>query len=428
MAFADGLVASPLIRVFRNRDYLRYTIGNGISLIGLWVQQLAVGWLTWQLTHSGFWLGAVAFANLSPALVIGPFAGVLADRFDRTRILLVTQTVSLIQAAALWLIYVSGEINVYIVFLLTLGLGINAAITQPARLALVPQLVPLEDLNTALALNSVMFNCARFIGPLVAGLIISVSNLGMTFLFNALSYLAMIVALLRVTPTPPLRRAMPQSVLHDLAQGIRYAAGHAAIGPLLLIIAALALLVRPIADLLPGFADQVFHRGEQGLVAFTSLMGIGAIIGGIWLAQRGAVRGLADVALACLALTGGALMVFASTSNFYVALAMLLIAGGGISACGTATQTLVQHVVDEDKRGRVIAIWGLIFRGVPSLGVLAMGGLSEWLGMDLPVSGGAVLAIGFALYALRWRHLLNAETEQHQQVTSVAATAPVGRG
>ena len=427
MASFEALADYPLVRVFRNRDYLRYTIGNSISLIGLWVQQLAVGWLTWQLTHSGFWLGAVAFANLSPALIIGPFAGVLADRFDRTKILQVTQTISLVQALALWAIYVSGNINVYIVFALTLGLGVNAAITQPARLALVPQLVRAADLNTALALNSVVFNCARFIGPLVAGVIISVSNLGMTFLFNALSYLAMIVALLRVTPTRPVRSPIKRSVLHDLGQGIKYAAAHASIGPLLLIISALALLVRPIADLLPGFADQVFHRGEQGLVAFTSLMGIGSIIGGVWLAQRGDVRGLPDVALVCLALTAATLLVFSVTANFYLALTMLLIASGGISACGTATQTLVQHVVDEDKRGRVLAIWGLIFRGVPSLGVLAMGGLSDWLGMGVPVFAGAVLAIGFALYALRWRRLLDAATEEHLVRSLAAAGSDAAR-
>lgn len=423
MALADY----PLIRVFRNRDYLLYTIGNGISLVGLWVQQLSVGWLTWQLTHAGVWLGAVAFANLSPALVIGPFAGVLADRFDRTRILQVTQSIAMLQAVALWLCYITGHINVYIVFALTLGLGINAAIGQPARLAIIPQLVRSADLNTALALNSVLFNSARFIGPLVAGLIISVSNLGMTFLFNAFSYVAMVAVLFRFTPTPPKPRQQQRSVLQDLWHGMRYCARHPAIAPLLLITAALALLVRPIADLLPGFTDLVFHRGEQGLVMFTSSMGIGAIIGGIWLAQRGDVRGLPAVSLASLALTALMLMIFSVTHNFALAIVSLLVASGAISACGTATQTLLQHIVDDDKRGRVLAIWGVIFRGVPALGVLAMGGLADWFGLDAPIFSGALMCAGFALFALRWRRILNAQTESALRPRDVGCGTTLAR-
>jgi len=415
-----ALADSPLIRVFRNRDYLLYTLGNSVSLIGLWVQRLAVGWLTWQLTQSGFWLGAVAFADLFPALVFGPFAGVLADRFDRTRILCVTQTISLLQAVALWLLYETDQVNVYIVFALTLGLGINASITQPARLALVPQLVRNEDLNTALALNSVLFNSARFVGPVVAGVIIGISDLGKTFLFNALSYVAMIVALLYIIPTPPRRSGQPRSVLHDMWQGIRYSARHASIGPLLLLIAAVAVLAKPIADLLPGFAGQVFERGEQGLVWLTSAMGAGSIIGGIWLAQRASVTGLPAIALGATALTGATLAAFAATSHFGIALTLVLIASGAISVVGTCTQTLVQQIVDDDKRGRVMSLWGLVFRGAPALGVLAMGAASEWFGLSAPVMGGALLCLVFAVWALRWRRRLDQEVAAQQEVRSLA--------
>jgi MFS family permease len=400
---------APLIRVFRNRDYLLYTIGNGISLIGLWVQRLAVGWLTWQLTHSGFWLGMVAFADLFPALIVGPFAGVLADRFDRTRILRVTQTISLLQAATFWLAYEGGHVNVYIVFALTLGLGINAAITQPARLALIPQLVRSEDMNTALALNSVLFNSARFIGPMVAGLILSVSDLGKTFLFNAFSYLAMIAALIYMKPLPRRTAVSAHSVLHDLGQGVRYCAGHGSIGPLLLMIGVVAIFARPIADLLPGFAGHVFNRGEQGLVWLTSAMGVGSIVAGVWLAQRASVTGLPAITLVSIVVTGCSLVAFAATSRFVLALVLVLIASGAISVCGTATQTLVQRIVDEDKRGRVMSLWGLIFRGAPALGVLMMGALSDWFGLAAPIIGGALVCIVFAAYGLRWRLRLNAE-------------------
>ena len=405
---------APLIRVFRNRDYLLYTIGNGISLIGLWVQRLAVGWLTWQLTHSGFWLGAVAFADLFPALIVGPFAGVLADRFDRTRILRVTQTISLLQAATFWLAYESGHVNVYIIFALTLGLGINAAITQPARLALIPQLVRSEDLNTALAFNSVLFNGARFIGPMVAGLILSVSDLGKTFLFNAFSYLAMIAALLYMKPSPRRAAVSQHSVLHDLGQGIRYCASHASIGPLLLMIGVVAVFARPIADLLPGFAGHVFERGEQGLVWLTSAMGVGSIVAGVWLAQRASVTGLPAITLISIVVTGVSLVAFAATSRFVPAIVLVLVASGAISVCGTATQTLVQRIVDDDKRGRAMSLWGLIFRGAPALGVLLMGTASDWFGLAAPVIGGAVVCILFAVYGLRWRDRLNAEIASHE--------------
>jgi predicted MFS family arabinose efflux permease len=404
----------PLVRVFRNRDYAYYTVGNTISLVGLWVQRLAIGWLTWELTGSGAWLGAVAFADLFPALVVGPFAGVLADRFDRTRILHVTQFVSLLQAATLWLLYETGHVNIHIVFALTLGLGINAAITQPARLALIPQLVVKEDLNTALALNSVLFNSARFVGPVVAGLIMAASDLGMTFLFNALAYLAMVLTLFRVRATPPraasaAQGSAPRSVLGDLAQGIAYSTRHEAIRALLLIVAAMAILAKPIADLLPGFAGAVFHTGQTGLVQMTSVMGAGAILGGIWLAQRARVQGLPRIAIGALAVAGVTVALFSLSPSYLLALTLLFVGSGAMSVVGTSSQTLVQQVVDEDKRGRVIALWGLIFRGAPALGVLAMGVLSEWWGMRTPVLAGALLCVACAAWALRWQRGIDAQ-------------------
>jgi predicted MFS family arabinose efflux permease len=258
-------------------------------------------------------------------------------------------------------------------------------------------------------LSSVLFNSARFVGPMVAGLILSVSDLGKTFLFNAFSYLAMITALLYMKPLPRRATVSRHSVLHDLGQGIRYGAGHASIGPLLLMIGVVAIFARPIADLLPGFADHVFGRGEQGLVWLTSAMGAGSIIGGMWLAQRASVTGLPAITLTSIVVTGLSLVAFAATNQFVLALVLIVVASGAISVCGTATQTLVQRIVDEDKRGRVMSLWGLIFRGAPALGVLMMGTLSERFGLAAPVIGGAVVCVVFAAYGLRWRLPLDAE-------------------
>jgi predicted MFS family arabinose efflux permease len=214
-------------------------------------------------------------------------------------------------------------------------------------------------------------------------------------------------------------------VLHDLWQGIRYCAGHGSIGPLLLMIGVVAIFARPIADLLPGFAGHVFDRGEQGLVWLTSAMGIGSIIGGMWLAQRASVTGLPAITLVSIVVTGCSLVAFAATSWFSLALVLVLIASGAISVCGTATQTLVQRIVDEDKRGRVMSLWGLIFRGAPALGVLLMGTLSEWFGLAAPVLGGALVCIGFAAYGARWRRRVDAQvalSEGHDSLRDKIAT------
>lgn len=402
---------SAIRGAFSNRNFAVYAAGNSVSLIGLWVQRLAVGWLTWKLTESGFWLGAVAFADLFPVVILGPFAGVVADRVDRRRISIVCQSLALLQASVLCALTALGWITVELLLGLTLLLGIIVAFHQPARLSLVPSLVRPEDLTAAVAISSVMFNMARFVGPAVAGILITTLGIAPAFGINAATYLAMIAALLTLRLAPQERPATRRGFLSDVGDGIRYAVRHPAIGPILLLAMATSMLARPVFELLPGFADAVFGRGAGGLAILTSAVGLGAIAGGLWLAQRGSVRGLTAIAFVAGAVAGLVIVLFAATGEFWVAAAAMVAAGFSIVSFGIGTQTLIQHVVDGEMRGRVLSLWGVIFRGAPAIGALAMGWFSGFVGLAWPVAVGGALCTLAALWALRNLRSLAARLE-----------------
>ncbi len=406
--FADF---SAIRSAFANRNFAIYAAGNSVSLVGLWVQRLAVGWLTWQLTESGLWLGAMAFADLFPVVLLGPFAGVVADRVDRRRIALVCQSLALAEASALCLLTAIGWITVEVLLGLTLFLGIVVAFHQPARLSLVPSLVRPRDLAAAVAISSVMFNMARFVGPAVAGVLITTLGIAPAFGVNAASYIAMIVALLALRMGPQERPARQVGMIADMRAGIRYAVGHPAIAPLLLLAAATSMLARPVFELLPGFADAVFARGAGGLAILTSAVGLGAIAGGLWLAQRGTVRGLTGIALMSPLGAGLAIAAFAAAGDFRIAAAAMALAGFAIVCAGIGTQTLIQTVVDDGMRGRVLGLWGIIFRGAPAVGALAMGWMSSFFGLGWPVAAGGALCVVAALLMLRRRGALAAQLE-----------------
>lgn len=394
---------SAVAGAFRHRNYAFYAAGNAVSLIGLWVQRLAVGYLAWELTKSGFWLGAVAFADLFPVVIFGPFAGVLADRHNPHRIILVCQVLAMIQALTLFGLTASGAMTIEVLFLLTLVLGIIVSFHQPARMSFIPRLVPREDLSAAVAIGSVIFNGARFIGPAVAAGIITLVGVAPAFLFDAASYCVMIAALLAIRVAPPSRDGRARTgVLKEVRDGLVYSARSGAIGPLILILVAICVLARPAFELLPGFADAIFDRGATGLAMLTSAVGLGAISGGVWLAKRGRIDGLTRIALFSGGIAGAAVVVFATTPWFPLALAAMAVAGFSMVACGVGTQTLLQASVEETMRGRVLALWGVVFRGGPAIGALVMGSLSGPFGLVLPLAVGGALCVAWtALMARR---------------------------
>jgi len=399
-------------RAFSNRNFAIYTSGNSISLVGFWVHRVAVGWLAWQLTGSGFWLGAIAFADLCPVVVLGPIAGALADRIDRRRLAVICQTLSLLQASVLCVLTAIGAITIEMLFFLTLLVGIFGAMHQPARLSLVPALVRPEDLSSAVAITSVIFNLARFVGPALSGVIITTAGIAPAFAFNALTYVASIAALVclrllpRAAPETP-----PAGVFSEAFAGISYAVRHPAIGPLLVAAALVSVLARPVFELLPGFAGAVFERGPGGLAALTAAVGLGAIVGGLWLAQRPGILGLVSIALGSITTSGFTVALFAIAANFWLALAAMTVTGFAIICSGIATQTLIQSSVHDSMRGRVMALWGLIFRGMPALGALGMGWLSGFVGFRWPVAVGGIFCFSLGLWIFRKRERLIKELE-----------------
>jgi MFS family permease len=397
---SSRLIALPL----RNADFGLYSAGSAVSLIGMWMQRIAIGWLTWELTKSGLWLGIVAFADFFPVLLIGPIAGAVADRWDRLRVVKTSQTISLVQATALWALTATGHMSIGLLVALTAFQGIVVAFNQPARLALVPSLVTETDLASAVAINSIVFNLARFIGPMLAGLAIVWSGVSAAFAANAVSYLAFLWALARIRVAPTEGAPGKQrSFTADLRDGIRYTAGHPGIAALLVLLIALGIGGRPLSELLPGFAADVFHSGAGGLSILASSMGGGAILGGLWLGHRAHASDLTWVALGSS--VGGALaaMMAIATDRLWLAVPAVAVVGFCTSVAGIAIQTLIQLAADRGMRGRVMGLYGLIFRGAPAIGALAAGFASAHFGLRWPVFFGALLVVAVCLWTYRSR-------------------------
>jgi len=386
-----------IARAFSHRNYRVYISGNGVSLIGLWLQRVAVGWLTWTLTHSGTWLGLVSLADFLPVLILSPFAGVLADRRDRVWIIRITQLCGCVQASLLAVLVVTDTITIEILFTLVLLLGIASGIAQPARLALIPSLVDRESLASALAINSIIFNSARFIGPAIAGFLIAGVGIGAAFAGNALSYIAFQISLALLRDLPPLPPVPRQNAIRASIEAYAYVSRHKGIGPMLLLFAATAMGTRGFIELFPGFADHVFARGPEGLAMLTSTVGLGAICGGAWMVLRPAIAGLAGVVLFATLMMSLAILAFTATDHFYLALPCVMVAGAAMTITGTGAQTLIQAAVDPRMRGRVMALYGMIFRAGPALGAVVIGTASEHLGLRLPLAIGALVSCGFWL-------------------------------
>jgi predicted MFS family arabinose efflux permease len=380
---------------FAAREYRAYASGNFVSLIGTWVQKVAIGWLAWELTHSGFWLGVVAAADLFPSVVMSPLAGALADRQDKLRLIRATQLVAIAQSVLLAVLTWRGEMTIELLVALALALGLANAVSQPARLALIPNLVDRAALPSAVAINAISFNLARFIGPALAGPVIAWFGTAAAFAVNAASYLALLAALhfissARGRPEPP---AAPRSLLGAALDGYRYALRHEAIGLALLVIAATSVGGRAVVELLPGFADAVFGRGPAGFATMTAMMGLGAVAGGLFMLRQVPPGRLAARVVAFVLVIGLALLALVATAEYWVALPALFVAGLGMVVTGIGIQTLIQISVEPGMRGRVLAIYGMIIRGGPATGALLMGAASEWVGLRAPVAAGAIFCI-----------------------------------
>src|SRR6266851_9155713 len=425
--FPGGL--GNVVLALAHRNYRIYASGNAVSLIGVWMQRVAVGWLAWTLTHSGTWLGIISMAEFLPVVFLSPLAGALADRRDRVGIIRVTQVAGSIEATLLAVLVYTDAITIEALFGLTLLLGVFNAVAQPSRLALIPTLVDRPSLPSALAINAIIFNSARFIGPAIAGIVIAEVSVGAAFAVNATTYVLFLVAMANLRGIPALPVAATQSVLKASAEAYGYASHHPGIAPMLLLFTVTTIGTRGFVELFPGFADSVFERGPEGLATLTSTVGLGAIFGATWMLLRPAIAGLTGLVLANTLVISLAILAFTATDRFYLALPCVFVAGAAMTITGVGAQTLIQAAVDSRMRGRVMALYGVIFRAGPAVGAVLIGMASEHLGLRLPLAIGALVSCGFWLLTrLHHKEIAAALEEIPAPAPGSAAAVPAERG
>jgi MFS family permease len=391
-------------RTLGQRNFRIYLIGSSISLVGTWIHRIAIGWLTWQLTHSFIWLGAVGAAELAPTVLLGPLAGAIADRFNRQYIAIFSQGLACLQAVALAFLVALDLVTPWVLLGLTLVVGVAFSFGTMARLTIFPMLVERSHLPSAIAINAAFFNLARFLGPAFGGALIAAWGVGIAFALNALSFIAFMIALsrLRIVVREG-GEASRRGLLADVAEGLRYALRHPGIGPVLGVLAGLSVGVKGLPELLPGFVDVVFGRGVEAFAALTAAMGIGAAVAAFWAAGRGRMEGLSVINVASLVGAGLSVVVFAATGIYWLGLVCMFLMGAFLTVVGTSSQALMQNAVEGAMRGRVMSLYGLLFRGGPALSALICGVLAELIGLQITlVLSAAVAALtGMMLFRRR---------------------------
>ena len=385
-------------RIFRTLSYRNYRLfftGQSISLIGTWMQRVAVSWLVYHLTSSEFLLGLVSFLGLIPVFVLSPFAGVLADRFHRLHLLIATQALAMLQALILAVLVMTGLIRIGHLMVLASFLGLINAFDTPIRQAFTAELIEKkEDLGNAIALNSAMFNGARIVGPTLAGLLIALFGEGFCFLLNGLSYLAVLTALLRMRIPPTGKMIHKQKLLKGLKEGFLYSFGFAPIKAVLFLLMAVSIMGMPYLVLMPVFAKDILHGGSRTLGFLMGAAGAGALCGAVYLAQRKTVAGLERVIPIMVGLFSLALVGFALSRHLWLSLLLLFIIGFGLMVQMASSNTILQTIVDDDKRGRVMSFYVMGVMGTTPIGSLLAGVAAGRLGTPetLIIGGGCCLA------------------------------------
>lgn len=419
----EGQDAKPgfrnALRVLRRRNYRVYTIGNSVSLVGTWMQRTSVGWLAWTLTDSTIWLSFVASAELLPTLVLSPLAGVLADRLDRVRLIQLTQIVAMAQAVVLAALVYSGGITIELLVALTAFLGAANALNQPARLALVSSLADRATLGSAVAINSLVFNSARFIGPALAGLILKKSGFALAFALNAATYLPFILALLRLDVHAERALGVRREVIGDALAGYVYALRHPGIGRMILLFAVTSFGIRGYIEMFPGFADVVFHGGADAFTGLVITLGLGATAGGLWMVRRPGIHGLTALIIGHSFVVAIAVLGFVATQSYWVAVTCVFICGFALITTGISAQTLIQSAVDPAMRGRVLGFYGMLFRGGPAFNALLLGWLASLIGLRLAVALGALVCLAY----WAWARLTQDAMEQALEAEARGAAA-----
>ncbi len=402
MNMPAGLVR--ILGVLANRNYAIWIGGNSLSLTAMWAQRIGIGWLAWELTQSVFWVGIIAAADLAPGLLVTPIAGIIGDRRDRLTLIRQAQGVSAVISAALAAIVLWGAADIYLLVALTTAQGLAMGFKQPSRMALVRALVVDKDLSTAIALNAVLFNLARFVGPLIAGGLILAQGVGSTFVFAFFGSIFFVVVLRYVRPIRnDTSFASNLSGENLRLQGTAYAFvfSHPGIGPLLVLAFANGAFIRGFTELLPAYSDTVLGRGAEGLAIMSASIGVGAIFSGLWLAQRDGVNGLTRYIFVSQAIASVLVVLLAATGTLLVATLLVGLTGFMLATTSIAALTLIQRATPEDRLARVMAILGVILHASPAAGALVMGAAADLVGFTMPLVAGGALCLATVVYVLR---------------------------
>ena len=396
-----GLRLPVTLRALRHRNFQLFFGGQLISLIGTWMQNVAQAWLVYRLTGSSLLLGSVAFAGQIPVLLTSPLGGIVADRFNRHRVVIQTQTWAMVLAFIFAALTLKHWITVPEIFVLAILRGIVSAFDIPGRQAFLVEMVGKEDLMNAIALNSSMFNGARIVGPAIAGIVVARIGEGWCFFSDAVSYIAVIVGLLMMHVTPRERGPMGSAMAHVI-EGFRFVRHTAPIRALLLLLGLVSLVAMPYTVLMPIFADRILHGGARGLGILMGATGVGALLGALTLATRTGVHGLGRWVTFSCAGFGVSLVAFAASRNFWLSTGLLVPVGFCMMLQMSSSNTLIQAMVPDHLRGRVMSVYSMMFMGMAPWGALVAGAVADRLGAPFAVIAGALLALGgAAIFGLR---------------------------
>ena len=410
-----------MLRVLRHRNYALFMAGLTPAALSSWMQRVGVGWLAWELEHSPVWLGVIAAADLVPLLVLSPLAGAVTDRIIPLNQLRFTQWLQVLHATALALIMFAGLMTIEILFALMLYLGVVQAFGTAARHAVVPSTVPREHVATAVSLDSACFQATRFVGPAIASIIIPLFGVGGTFAAHACGMLAFSVVTQFMRVPPPDRSASPRrNLFADMAEGVSYVRADRGIASLFVMMIVASVCIRPLQDMLPGFAGAVFHSGAVGLAWLTSAMGVGAMISAGRVAMHGKVAGMTRMSFIGFCGLGFATLGFVASDRLWIGVIFAALTGFTLNTLSTSVQAMVQTSVDNRMRGRVMSLYTLIFRGTPAFGALAFGVLAEAVGLRWTFALAAAICLTGAAALLPKRH------EIAQAIESRPVSPPAG--
>ena len=381
-------------RALQYRNYRFFFIGQGTSLIGTWMQRIATAWLVYRLTNSALLLGITGFVSQIPTFIFAPFGGVFADKWDRKKILLITQVLAMAQALVLAIMVANGSITVTWIIILNICLGIINAFDITARQSFVVEIVDRkEDLGNAIALNSSMVNGARILGPSITGILIASMGEGPCFFINSASYLVIIIALLLMRTAPVKRKIEQSTMLHDFREGFNYILKSVPMRSTILLLALVSLLGMPYQVLMPVFAKDILGGGPNTLGFLMGAAGLGALVGAVFLASRKSAHNLWNLIPLAAVVFGTGLIAFSLSGNLPLSLLLLMITGFGMMIQMASSNTLLQILTDDDKRGRVMAFYIMAFMGMAPFGSLFAGSLAGKIGAPATLLAGGVLCI-----------------------------------